>query len=204
MGKSPRHARNIALVLNPRTGIVSPQFHIKYEDTFETVRGTKDSTHGIWLNKCGFHQQQSKSTNMDKHQKIDDRKEIVQNEKDIMDNFDNDESVPYDLADELPDDLQEQPRDGMPQNEGEIRPAPVNVAQGSRRSQRAWKPTTRMLERVQKQDIKMQSVQEESEYDQDYVTMIDDVNPMTLMSQIDKDTMYFDQAMKQPDSQQFL
>ena len=31
-----------------------------------------------------------------------------------MDNFDNDDPVPYDLADELADDIQEQPRDGMP------------------------------------------------------------------------------------------
>ena len=69
------------------------------------------------------------SSNMDKHQKIDDRREIVQNEKDIMDNFDIDDPVPYELANELPDDIQEQPRDGMPQNEGENRPAPLNVAQ---------------------------------------------------------------------------
>ena len=61
-----------------------------------------------------------------------------------------------------------------------------------------------MLESVQQQDINMQSLQDESEYDQDYVTMIADINPMTLMSQIDEVTMYFDQAMNEPDSQQFL
>ena len=38
LGPSPNHARSIALVLNPRTGHVSPQFHIKFDDFFETVQ----------------------------------------------------------------------------------------------------------------------------------------------------------------------
>ena len=38
LGPSPNHARSIALVLNPRTGHVSPQFHIKIDDFFETVQ----------------------------------------------------------------------------------------------------------------------------------------------------------------------
>jgi hypothetical protein len=32
LGKSPRHARNVALVLNPRMGLVSPQFHVRFDD----------------------------------------------------------------------------------------------------------------------------------------------------------------------------
>ena len=37
VGRSPAHASNIALVLNPRTGHVSPQFHVVYDDDFTTV-----------------------------------------------------------------------------------------------------------------------------------------------------------------------
>jgi hypothetical protein len=54
LGKSPRHSRSVALVLNPNTGHVSPQFHIKYDDVFETVKGTKDALHGRWKILCGF------------------------------------------------------------------------------------------------------------------------------------------------------
>ena len=36
LGPSPNHARSMALVLNPRTGHVSPQFHVKFDDFFET------------------------------------------------------------------------------------------------------------------------------------------------------------------------
>ena len=37
LGPSPSHARTEALILNPRTGHVSPQFHVKFDDFFETV-----------------------------------------------------------------------------------------------------------------------------------------------------------------------
>ena len=35
---SPNYACSVALVLNPRTGHVSPQFHVKFDDFFETVQ----------------------------------------------------------------------------------------------------------------------------------------------------------------------
>ena len=34
LGPSPSHARSVALVLNPRTSHVSPQFHVKFDDFF--------------------------------------------------------------------------------------------------------------------------------------------------------------------------
>ncbi len=38
MGSSPFHARNIYLVLNLHTGCVSPQYHCRFDNFFETVR----------------------------------------------------------------------------------------------------------------------------------------------------------------------
>ncbi len=37
LGRSPSHAANVALVLNPKTGLVSPQFHVVFDDDFSTV-----------------------------------------------------------------------------------------------------------------------------------------------------------------------
>jgi hypothetical protein len=37
LGPSPRHARNVSLVLNLTTGLSSPQFHVKHDEFFETV-----------------------------------------------------------------------------------------------------------------------------------------------------------------------
>ena len=38
LGKSPVHARNVALVLNLETGHISPQFHVKFNPGFHTVK----------------------------------------------------------------------------------------------------------------------------------------------------------------------
>ena len=37
LGRSPAHVGNVALVLNPKTGLVSPQFHVVFDDGFTTV-----------------------------------------------------------------------------------------------------------------------------------------------------------------------
>ena len=37
LGHSPTHAGNVAMVLNPKTLHVSPQFHVVFDDTFSTV-----------------------------------------------------------------------------------------------------------------------------------------------------------------------
>jgi hypothetical protein len=56
LGQSPNHSRTVALVLNPMTGHVSPQFHIRLDPTFQTV---KKFYHGevllqSWQELCGF------------------------------------------------------------------------------------------------------------------------------------------------------
>jgi hypothetical protein len=56
LGFSPLHARSVALVLNPTTGYVSPQFHIVFDPTFATVSG-KDGNiapYSLWQARCGF------------------------------------------------------------------------------------------------------------------------------------------------------
>ena len=37
IGPSPHHNRNVALVLNRTTILVSPQFHVRFDDNFDTV-----------------------------------------------------------------------------------------------------------------------------------------------------------------------
>jgi hypothetical protein len=54
LGMSPKHARSIALVLNTRTGLVSPQWLVKFVDKFTSVLRTSDVTHGHWKGMAGF------------------------------------------------------------------------------------------------------------------------------------------------------
>jgi hypothetical protein len=37
LGPSPMHARNVYLLLNLHTGLVSPQYHCRFDDFFETT-----------------------------------------------------------------------------------------------------------------------------------------------------------------------
>ncbi len=38
LGRSPNHAQSVAFVLNLASGLVSPQFHLKFDGLFETVK----------------------------------------------------------------------------------------------------------------------------------------------------------------------
>ena len=39
LGPSPKHARSVSLVLNIHTGLVSPQFHVRHDNFFESTKG---------------------------------------------------------------------------------------------------------------------------------------------------------------------
>ena len=42
LGNSPAHAGSVALLLNPKSGLVSPQFYVVYDDQFSTVSYMRD------------------------------------------------------------------------------------------------------------------------------------------------------------------
>ena len=52
LGQSPIHNRNVALVLNIHTRYVSPQFHVKFNESFRTVQ--LDKWNATWLTSTGF------------------------------------------------------------------------------------------------------------------------------------------------------
>jgi len=56
LGRSAQHARSVSLVLSLESGLVSPQFHIKVDSTFQTMRASFGNKQPIshWQRKCGF------------------------------------------------------------------------------------------------------------------------------------------------------
>jgi len=44
VGFSALHARNVAMVLSPFSGLVSPQYHVTFDDHFQTLNGLRDTT----------------------------------------------------------------------------------------------------------------------------------------------------------------
>jgi len=55
LGRSPQHAKNVALVLSLETGLVSPQFHCKLDSTFQTLQEYGNTLpKSKWQLKAGF------------------------------------------------------------------------------------------------------------------------------------------------------
>ncbi len=56
LGMSPHHARTVAIVLNVETVLVSPQFHVKFDDSFNTVSYPRNQSINVsaWKIKAGF------------------------------------------------------------------------------------------------------------------------------------------------------
>jgi hypothetical protein len=56
LGLSPTHARNVYLVLNLTTGCVSPQYHCRFDDFFETTRHSGPDVSGTisWQQLAGL------------------------------------------------------------------------------------------------------------------------------------------------------
>jgi hypothetical protein len=50
MGFSPLHASSVALACNLNTGHISPQFHVVYDNFFETVHTNGEDPSDVWSN----------------------------------------------------------------------------------------------------------------------------------------------------------
>ncbi len=56
IGASPKHARSVGLILNLQTGLVSPQYNVRYDDFFETL-DQQAKVKSEWQEKCHFTKQ---------------------------------------------------------------------------------------------------------------------------------------------------
>lgn len=56
LGPSPRHGRSVHLLLNTQTGMVTPQFHVKFDDSFDTTKKGSDVhlPSSLWQKKTYF------------------------------------------------------------------------------------------------------------------------------------------------------
>lgn len=64
LGPSAQHGRNVALVLDRKTGLVSPQFHVNFDPTFKVV--SQDNFTSEWQFKAGFVAQREKTATSQK------------------------------------------------------------------------------------------------------------------------------------------
>jgi Reverse transcriptase (RNA-dependent DNA polymerase)/GAG-pre-integrase domain len=212
IGHSPQHARTVHLVLSLKTGLASPQFHIKCDDKFETIRTVYDGNppKSLWQEKCHFTRtsqitekiktsqvtlpSQNVSTDMSKIS----LEQVNNNLSTQLDNVTINTKQRKTPKNTLP----MQPPAGAKASEG-VTDAPTptpNIKTTVLRSGRISKPPDRLINayacELQQSEVPYEIFASICENDER--------GWVAYAASKDPDTMYLHQAMQQPDKDQFL
>ncbi|KAL7575493.1 hypothetical protein ACA910_020079 [Epithemia clementina (nom. ined.)] len=184
LGFSPQHARSVSLMLSLSSGLTSPQFHVQFDDGFQTIKASFGNTPPIsqWQHKCGFARRKPKEPD-----KTTQQEEIG--------------FVPRGATLEIPPIPEGASNEGAdPANEGEPEEPqgsndnPTEVAPQLRRSRREPRPTMRYHEYVELL-VEEMAINEMAVYLPDATLQ---------QASADPDIMYWHEAMKEPDKYKFI
>jgi len=213
LGHSAQHAASVSLILNPQTGFISPQFHCVYDDNFDSAK-SDPNFNDEWARLAGLAEdaQASSSTlegdNADySNTMIPDslRTPFTQHEIDtslsqhrpeIADNANQDDT------------RSEGGAEPTEQTENEP-PQPIDAAPTSR-SGRRIKRTMRLQESPLLQQLQSfasiySNIAEATiNLDETALCLLVDNFSVFLSSFADTDTMYLQEAMRQPDRDKFV
>ena len=188
LGLSPQHSRSVALVLSLTTGLVSPQFHVEFDDLFETVgkRAGNPVTVSKWQVLSGLREG---GAPIDKNITVSEGARPV--------------SAPVASAYIPPSELEAFPDDDFqPPVEPEVVPNEPAPVEQPRRSTRTHQPTRRFLEGLGQEDIALAFQCDES---MDYELGLQEAmaDPIAFAASSDPDNLYLHEAMREPDKKQF-
>ena len=201
LGPSPRHARSVGLVLNLRTGLVSPQFHMKFDDYFETVMFKKDNADSEWKTKCQF---------------VKETTDIQVSEGATFETTTLPLSIPVvptvalppeppllaPTADEqqVTDEQSEMPIIPVDNEEIPIEEAPAQAGRWSRRH----KPTQRLKDSWEQGALTFTAILDDEIGESEMRLQDAMMHPIAFAASADPDNMYMEQAIQQPDKKEFI
>ena len=234
LGPSPNHSRSISLILNPRTGHTSPQYHVKHDDFFETVNPKKttnfDAPPPEWKYLARFLQQKRPA-----QQKVKDSKRTSQPDTSVLQVSEGARQEPaihppmeQPLQSELDSPIEEQvnprilaPPQQLPHQDEELPVA--SLVPPSReeetpqvtttRSGRAIRPTARYQQSLAQREhgiVAWEILVDQDEQEniptakQQYELQVQLSEPIVYAASNDPDILYLHEAMKAPDRTQFL
>ena len=231
LGPSPRHSRSVALVLNLATGLVSPQYHLRFDNYFETMQDKANRPDIQWLYKAHFKGDDPESSNEPSTAPTGIRKSTRPSPISSV--------IPAPAR--IPEEHQQPPLPSptsIPPNEGDssqlsvqpmnqrvptiapvqdLTPAPPPLQQT--RSGRTVKPTIRSAESQQQRQAGIVAYHVEFEaidpllyQEEDQLSTMDD--PIQFIASTDQptvaykatndpDTLYMHEALKAPDAKEF-
>jgi hypothetical protein len=211
IGPSPRHARNVSLVLRLDTGLVSPQFHVQHDDFFETVRPKAGNPAILshWQKLSGI-RLDGKAEKVNARVSRGIKPTSKENRAEPAPSL---EPELFELEQETSPHIFEE--EEIPHVETDAEPeTEVPVGPTLRRSTRTRRPTARYQQYPEQRNMAFAAeLSEVADVDEAYYDVLHEDNyriqddmkdPVAFMSSTDEDTMYYDQAMKAPDKQNFI
>ncbi len=211
LGPSPRHARTVSLVLNPHTGTVSPQFHVQHDEFFETVKELKGEPKSPWITLAGFKKAtpiprstpsgipRNSPSGIPTRPSITREPSVMEMEPDLP---------PHQVLHQEVEPQPEETREPRTEPSEEEPQQPSYSRSGRRRI-----PSTRLLESEQGGTFDYSafkaSYDDEEEYyyslhQDDYAIQDQMLNPIAFKASGDPDTMYYHQAIREADKDDFL
>jgi hypothetical protein len=205
LGMLPQHARSVALVLNLTTGLVSPQFHVEFDDLFETVsqRSGNRKVDSQWQVLSGLRAAPKNApisvtppgSEGVAVELIPDTSDIPPTE--VIPEV-GDQVFPSDDREQTPDLIPDQPV--VPEETADDL---SDMPELRRRSGRARVPTQRMLESIEQENIAL-AFQLDETMERELQLQDDMMDPIAFAASADPDNMYLHEAMKAPDKRQFM
>jgi hypothetical protein len=219
---SLKHARSVALVLNPRTGLVSAQWHVKCDNKFETINPvTVDPSHGHWERMAGLIKVLGQAGPSKLGRILGRRQQPTTLTPLVNDNrhFDRPVRSPVMPTTEGVDSLEAFPSEGAEINNFEELEFDdfdggndVNIGTprvDSIQDTSGYHPTQKYLESLQTKDVvlpvayTMGNDMYDHDSDEMPAELDDPIAFLAATAKGDPDNMNYHQAMKQPDSLQF-
>jgi hypothetical protein len=151
----------VSLVLNVQTGLVSPQFHLAYDNLFETVSSPSNSYENLWKVATHFvdamgKEKETKVTKTNTIKNVPSNVPVVTPiADDVPEPMFPSDQPPVDFAD-IPYELQEAQEDLPAINDIVANDAPVEIpteVQSQLRRSGRSKPLQRMLESIEQQSL---------------------------------------------------
>ena len=202
LGTSPRHARSVALVLSLSTGYVSPQFHLKFDDFFETVQDKRSIPESKWQLLAHFVTATGKAVTPEGAISAKSKAKASRAPQTAVRDFSNVDFANQDGPDDFIDDPERSappaaPPEGEPIPDEPPDPERHRHPDSTRRSTRVSAPPRRFMEEVY-------SVLDETEAIEDYETQHLAEDPIAFAaSKSDPDTLHYGEAMKASDAKEF-
>jgi hypothetical protein len=199
LGPSPRHARNVSMVLNLNTGLVSPQFHVKHDEFFETITSSNRSGRAAWIVLSKFKRPNTPSPLIPSPPPPAAPLSPSQRE--------NAPALPPQLDQpEIPPDLINiEPIPVVPPAPDPEPPVPIPEPMGISTRGRRRKPSRRLRESMdQGLSITSYSTYYDALHQDDYALQDAMLDPIAFKASSDPDTMHYHEAMAAPDRAQFL